>query len=133
MSRTDIRNQVAVEQTIAPASQSAGAVTGSGVDLANADKAMAIISIGAVTSTGYSFALEHAEDDGSGSPDTWEAVPSDEIEGDLPDLSQASTVVTVGYHGVRRHLRVTASDDDSGDAIFGAAVLTAGRRVQPTS
>lgn len=133
MSRLDIRNAVAVDQTIAPGNHTGGNSTGSGVDLANANAAAVLFSIGTVTDAAFTFAIEHAEDDGSGSPDTWEAVDTDDLEGDIPDLSAANTEVTVGYHGIRRHLRVVATDGGTGDANFGVSVLTHRHRSQPTS
>ncbi|MFP3908001.1 MAG: hypothetical protein ACLFWR_13305 [Acidimicrobiales bacterium] len=132
MSRLDIANAVAVEQTIVPAAYTA-TETGSGVDLANADAAAVIFNVGAVSNDDWTFEIQEADDDGSGSPDSWDEVDASELDGTVPDGPSANTVTVVGYHGIKRHLRVVATDGGSGDAAFGVSVLLGRNRVQPTS
>lgn len=128
--RQDIANHVSVAQTITPGAFTS-TQTGSGVDLANFDAAAVVIDVGAVSDGAFSFEVQHAEDDGTGSPDTWEAVADDDLDGSEPGSISANTVTTIGYHGIRRHLRVVATDGGTGDASFGASVLRAKGRVKP--
>lgn len=130
--RQDIKNAVAVDQDIVPAAYTS-TQTGSGVDVVNAEKVAVIFNVGAVTDDAWTFEVQEAADDGSGSPDTWAAVDAADLDGSVPDAPAANTVTKVGYYGVERHVRVVATDGGTGDATFGVSVLTAGHRVQPTA
>lgn len=134
MSRIDLKNSVTVEQTIVPAAYTA-TETGDGVDLANSESAVVVFDVGAVANDDWTFAIQDADDNGSGSPDagTWAAVAAAKLDGDVPDAPDANTVTLVGYRGVKRHLRVVATDGGSGDAAFGVGVLLSHQRVNPTS
>lgn len=130
----DIVNDVAVEQSLAPATRTADA-NGSAVDLANFDGAAAVIHVGAYTDGTHTFEVQHAPDDGSGSPGTWEAVPDSDLDGTEPVVDaagDANAVHEIGYQGANRHLRVvvTTSGTTSG-ADYGATVVKAFPRVSP--
>lgn len=130
----DIVNDIAVAQTLVPANRTADA-TGTAVDLANIGKAAVVINVGAYTDGTHTFEVQHAPDDGSGSPGTWEAVADSDLDGTEPTVDasgDANTVHEIGYQGANRHLRVstTVSGTTSG-ADYAASVVTAAHRVQP--
>lgn len=131
--RGDIKNQVSVAQSIAPGNHTSGDSTGSGVDLANFDAAVVVLDVGTVSDGAFSIEVQDAADDGSGSPDTWEAVADDDLDGSEPGTLSADTVTEIGYHGRRRHLRVVATDGGTGNADFGASVVRALPRNKPQS
>lgn len=120
------------EQTIVPAAYTA-TETGSAVDLAGSDEVTVVFSTGAVANDDFTFSIEVADDDGSGSPDagTWAAAAAADLVGDVPDAPTANTVTEVGYRGISRHLRVVATDGGSGDATFAVNVRLGKQRVQP--
>ncbi len=125
MSRTDIKNSVSVASTIAPGDYDA-TQTGTGVDLANADSAAVIFAVGAVANNDFTFAIQESDDNASFTP-----VSADDLDGTVPAAPVASAVTVVGYRGIKRYLRVVATDGGAGDAVFGVSVLTGKRRVQP--
>lgn len=134
MSRQDIKNSIDVAHSLAPAARTADA-NGAGVDLANFDAAAVVIHHGAWTDGTHTFEVQEADDDGSGSPDTWAAVADADLDGTEPAVSDATaddTTTVIGYHGVKRHLRVvvTTSGTTTG-AVYGATVVRAKGRVKP--
>lgn len=130
--RTDIKNNIAIAQTIAPANHQA-TVTGDDVDLAGFDSAAVVIDVGTVTADDFAIEVQHADDDGSGAADTYEAVTADDLDGTEPATLTADGVVVIGYHGVKRWLRVVATDGGTGNADFGVSVVRGAPRVKPTS
>lgn len=129
--RSDINSQLSVAQSIAPGNHTSGDSTGSGVDLAGYDSAVVVIDVGSVSDSAFSIEVQDAADDGSGSPDTWEAVADDDLDGTEPSTLSADSVTKIGYHGRRRHLRAVATDGGTGNADFGVSVVRAGARKQP--
>lgn len=124
--RTDIKNHIAVAQTLVPAARTATA-TGSAVDLAGFDAAAVVISTGAVTDG--SFSIEVQESDASGSGYT--AVATADLDGTEPATLTANTVTVLGYHGIKRYIRAVATDAGPGDAVFEVAVIRGNGRVKP--
>ncbi|MBA0126288.1 hypothetical protein H0B56_12120 [Haloechinothrix sp. YIM 98757] len=127
--RQDIKNHVAIAQSIVPGSHSGGDQTGSGVDLANYDAAAMVFDVGAVTDNSWTFTVEHSDDDGA--TDAYAEVDADELDGTTPDAPDANTVTVVGYHGIKQWVRVVATDGGTGDAEFGVSVLRARGRAKP--
>lgn len=136
MSRQDIKNSISPAHSLAAAAHTAD-VDGDAVDLANFDAAAVEIHHGAWTDGTHTFEIQDADDDGSGSPDaaTWAAVSDDDLDGTEPEVSDATaddTVTVIGYHGIKRHLRVTSDvAGATNGAIYGATVVRAKGRVQP--
>lgn len=124
--RSDIKNHVDLVQSIAPAAYTAN-TTGTGVDLANYNAAAVVITVGAVTSGAFSFEVQESDASASG----YTAVSDDFLDGTEPTSITASTVTVIGYHGIKRYLRVVATDTAAGDAVFGVSVLRAKGRVKP--
>lgn len=122
----DIANDLSVAQSLAPSSYTAS-TNGTAVDLANFDGAAAVIDVGAYTDGTHTFEVQHAPDDGSGNPGTWEAVPDTDLDGTEPVVDaagDANTIHEIGYQGANRHLRVvvTTSGTTSG-AEYAASVV----------
>lgn len=122
----DIANDLSVASSLAPSAYTA-TTNGDAVDLANFDGAAAVIDVGAYTDGTHTFEVQHAPDDGSGSPGTWEAVDDADLDGTEPEVSasgDADTVHEIGYQGANRHLRVvvTTSGTTSG-AEYGASIV----------
>lgn len=132
--RGDIKNAIDTGQSVPPGTHTASQ-DGSAVDLANFHAAAVVLDVGAYTDGTHDFTIEHAEDDGAGSPDTWETVPTDDLDGSLPTVDaagDANTVTEVGYHGIRRHLRVTTTvSGTTNGAGYGVSVVRGKSRTQP--
>ena len=91
------------------------------IDLRGFDSAMFGIDFGDIDEMGGSpvadakiqVLVEHAEDDGSGSPDTYANVGTDDIDGATPASGIVATAttdaneVTFGYTGGRRFVRLS--------------------------
>lgn len=122
--RTDIKNSLDVVTTLTPAARTAAA-TGTAVDLANYDAAAVVITTGTVANG--AFAVEVQESDASGSGYT--AVANADLDGTEPATLTASTVTVIGYHGIKRYLRVVTTG--TADASFGATVIRGKGRVKP--
>lgn len=108
MSRTDIKNNLSVAQSLAPASQADPAlpVNGTGVDLAGYDAAMAVIDTGTITGAGGTLTFEVQE---SSDNVTFTAVADADLDGTEPAVAAANdnTVYEIGYRGIKRYLRVS--------------------------
>ncbi|WP_432193805.1 hypothetical protein [Streptomyces sp. bgisy027] len=128
--RNDIKNHLSIVQTIEPANYQA-TETGTDVDLAGFDAAAVVITVGAATDTGFSFEVQEADDDGTGAPDTYAAVAAADLDGTEPATAVAAAVTVLGYHGIKRWLRVVATDTGTGNADFGVAVVRGKGRVKP--
>ncbi|WUI00212.1 hypothetical protein OHR68_43220 [Spirillospora sp. NBC_00431] len=124
--RGDIKNHIDVATTIAPAAYTA-TQNGTAVDLANYDAAAVVLHVGAVANNAFSVEVQHSDQSGSG----FTAVSDDDLDGTEPATLTAATVTTIGYHGIKRYLRVVATDAGTGDAVFGASVIRAHGRVKP--
>ncbi|MFJ3705035.1 MULTISPECIES: hypothetical protein [unclassified Streptomyces] len=122
--RTDIKNSLDVVTTLTPAARTAAA-TGTAVDLANYDAAAVVIATGAVANA--AFAVEIQESDASASGYT--AVANADLDGTEPATLTASTVTVIGYHGIKRYLRVVTTG--TADASFGVTVIRGKGRVKP--
>lgn len=122
MSQRDIRSNIAVTQSLAPASRTAGA-NGTGVDLRDADSAAVIFELGLYTAGEFTFDIEESDDDVA-----YTSVAATELQGSLPTLGSTdddNVDVVVGYVGNSRYIRaVCATGSPTGDAVFGASVLT---------
>lgn len=102
-----------VDQSIAPQDLAADTtVDGSAVDLKGFNAATVAIDVGTWTDGTHTFEVQHANDDGTGSPGTFAAVPDADLEGDEPVVDSATTdgqTYKLGYTGLRRHLRVSVT------------------------
>lgn len=126
----DLNSHVSVAQSIAPRTfDTDGTVDGSDVDLANFDAAVVLLEAGTWATDGsYAFNIQHADDDGAGSPDTYSDVAAADLDGSEITVTSASNdnvVAAVGYIGNKRWLRVqmTTSGNTSGTLEAAAHVV----------
>jgi hypothetical protein len=124
--RNDIKNHLAIAQTIEPGNYQA-TETGTGVDLAGFDAAAVVITVGTATDTGFSFEVQESDASGSG----YTAVATADLDGTEPTTAVAAAVTVLGYHGIKRYVRVVATDTGTGNADFGVAVVRGAGRVKP--
>lgn len=82
--------------------------------------------VGDYTDGDFEFKLQHADDDGDGSPDTYSDVPDDDIiNGDNAESISAAGIVKLGYRGIKPHARlvVTSENVTTGASVSGLAIL----------
>jgi hypothetical protein len=102
--RTDLKNDVSVVSTLAPASRTATG-NGTGVDLANFDAAVIVLDLGTAGGTTPSFTFEVQD---SNDNSTFAPVADDFLDGTEPVVTtdNDNAVVEIGYHGIKRYVRV---------------------------
>lgn len=122
----DLKAHISPAQTLRPAARTADA-NGENVDLANFDAAVVVIDVGTWTDGTHTFEVQEADDDGSGSPDTWAAVADADLDGSEPVVDGAADddqIYEIGYIGGKRWLRVvvTVASATTG-AVYAATVV----------
>lgn len=127
--RGDIKNHIDPAPSLAPAARTASA-NGAGVDLANFDAACAVIDVGLWTDGTHTFKLQDSDDN-----TTFADVTADFLDGAGPVINDAAddaTAYTLGYHGIRRYLRVvvTVAGATTG-AVYSASIVRGRGRVKP--
>lgn len=130
MSRTDLKSNVSVAQSLRPASRTA-AVNGVGVDLAGYDAAAIVLDLGAIGGTTPSFTFEVQESDDN---TTFTAVADADLDAGQPaDVTAGDTVSEVGYRGIKRYVRVaiTAASGTSPTLVCSGTVVRGKPRKLP--
>ncbi|MEW2631792.1 hypothetical protein AB0903_09065 [Streptomyces sp. NPDC048389] len=127
--RGDIKNHLEPAQSLAPAARTASA-NGTGVDLANFDAAAVVVDAGVWTDGTHTFEVQDSDDNA-----TFAAVADEFLDGTEPVIDAAdedAQIYTVGYHGIKRYLRVivTVAGATTG-AAYSAAVYRGKGRVKP--
>lgn len=126
------------EQTyaLALAPQTIAATTnGLDVDLQGHEAATFAVAVGTLTDGGYTPSLQHAHDDGSGSPDTYTAVPAADLrDSGFVEVTTANDVAVYecGYAGPRRWVRVIVTETSAGGTggpVSAVAVLSQTRHL----
>lgn len=118
----DLVSNLAVRESIRPA-VATGTVTGEIVDMRGFNSAMVAIAVGAVAGSGDQTAkLQHSHTTTGGD---FEDVAAAELSGAFPAALVQNSVVTVGYAGNRRYLRVVVTHN-SGTSVARGAVLVLG-------
>lgn len=139
MPRHDIGSRHAATQSIAPAVYTS-AQNGSAVVLDDATSAMIAIALGAWNDGTHTFAVQEADDDGSGNPDTW----ADVADADLVDADgdgtlepvfdgsgKANAVHLLSYIGNKPHVRVvTTQTGVTNGAAYAATIFKGDLRRQ---
>lgn len=130
--RNDIKNHLSVVSTLAPAVHDA-TLNGDDVDLAGYDAAAFVFDIGVVSANGLVLTLEHADDDGTGQPDSYAAISADDLDGTIPTATTTTdeAVTVVGYHGIKRWVRAVVTDGGTGSGGLAVSVVRAKGRVKP--
>ncbi len=129
----DLKSELDPAPSLAPAARTTTA-DGASVDLANCDGAVVVISAGTATGTNpaFTFEVQEADDNGSGSPGEFTAVAAAHLDGEEPVIGTANddTVHVIGYHGGKRWLRATieAVGGTSTPTLPCAAAIIRGKR-----
>jgi hypothetical protein len=129
----DLLRLLNCKNTIAPVSNTGSAVTGSGVDLAGYEGAIAVIDGGNWTAGMGSYAMAMKE---SSDNVTYTAVAAADILGTQPTLSGQvyRGDVAWGYRGSKRYLRVDATHTGYTTACyFGVLIVRGMKRHQPST
>jgi hypothetical protein len=126
----DQKSELDFKESLAPASRTA-TVNGTGIDLANADGATAIMQAGAAggTTPSFTFKVQESDDDS-----TYADVAAADLVGSQPAaVTAAQAPVRVGYIGKKRYLRwaITAVSGTSPTLLCSAGVLLGHIRKQP--
>lgn len=128
--RSDAQSVSPVE-SVRPAARQAD-VNGEAVDRLGFRSATAMVQVGALGDGTWTPKLEHADDDGAGSPDTFSDVDADDLVGAFEDLS-ANEVQWVGYRGTKRHLRIVLEQDSATtDCLASGMILLGQPEIEPT-
>lgn len=127
--RQDIANHISPTYSFLPASRTAAA-NGTGVDLAGFDAVAVVIEAGAAGGTTPSFTFEVQESDDNS---TFTAVASSDLDGTEPVITTSTSITKIGYHGIKRYLRVaiTAATGTSPTLLCSALVIRGKGRVKP--
>lgn len=125
MASRDLKNNISVATTIAPAAYTAN-TTGGTVDLLGYEAVAIEAIVGTITDGTHSLTVEHS-DDGT----TWVAVPAGELQGSFVNLT-SNTNQEVGYIGFKRYIRVntTVSGATSG-GVYAVTVVRGYPKVAP--
>lgn len=124
MSTRDILNKLKYEQALKPQVIQASALTSGNTDTRDFDGLSIVVCIGEIADTldasnRIDLKIEHAEDDGTGSPDSYAACTDDDVLG-FSGLSSGlyksvnadtkdNARYVIGYRGDRRFVKVTAT------------------------
>jgi hypothetical protein len=102
MTTRDLKNQLAVTQSLAPAARTASS-TGAVADLQGYDSAMVLVAFGAYTDGTHTPSLQHSDDGTS-----FTACNASDLSGSFTAVSSSAgqnAVQLVGYVGGQRYLR----------------------------
>ncbi|KAB8162926.1 hypothetical protein FH609_004145 [Streptomyces sp. 3MP-14] len=128
-------DEVVTVPTLAPATLTAGAATGSTVDRAingGMADAVVVVTAGAVEDGTHTVAVQDSANGSTG----WTAVPAGQLRGTVPviDDGGADTVYEIGVVHSRRYLRVVVTTAGATDgAVVAAAVLLGRPRYAPVA
>lgn len=107
-----------------------------GADITHADfqSVTFVGQVGNYTDGDYAVKLQEADDDGSGSPDTWADVDAEDLLGSAPTVSTANWF-KLGYRGIKPHVRlvVTSTNVTTGAYVSAVALLSHARRAPFTA
>jgi hypothetical protein len=128
--RSDLKNDILVAHTLRPESRT-GTVNGASVDLANFDAATVALINGVIggTTPSFTFQIQDSDDDSA-----WAAVADEFLDPGQPAaFTTGDTIVRVGYHGIKRYLRVaiTAVTGTSPTLLNAATVICGKPRRHP--
>jgi hypothetical protein len=108
MAEHDIKSYVKTMNAINPISNSAG-VNGTSIDTKGFESVMFTLIIGAIASGTITASIEHADDNGSGSPGAFTAIDANDRIGSNPSLSAANSNASVGYRGKKQWVRLVTA------------------------
>ena len=142
MTMRDLKSNVAPVNALAPQSITSAALTSGNVDLFGFNAAAIVVALGTVdglnagapTSGTIAVKLEHADDDGTGSPGAYADVALADVVGPVgvsagvvATLSESNAgIQNVGYVGGKRFIRVTLTPSGLGTGGPVAVVVNKG-------
>jgi hypothetical protein len=116
-----------------------GAVNGASVNLSGFESAIVVTAAGQLGGGTVDFIVEEADDDGTGSPDTFTTVTDANLHGVVADLqllngTDEDLVHSVGYMGKKEWIRVRNVEGAAWTTmIHGAIIIRGNPRVVPTT
>ena len=125
MAMFDLVNNIAVEESIAPAAQTAN-VNGTGIDLRGYNAVAVIVDAGTITDGTHAISLEESDDDS-----TYTAVAASDLQGSFSNVA-SNTPQKVGYIGTKRYIRAVATvSGATTGGVYGVAVIKGRPEVAP--
>lgn len=120
---SELKNNIAVVQALAPAVYAATKSDSGIIDLQGAGSATLVINSGAIAGAGdYTVTLRHGDAaDLTGDA----AAAAGDLLGTLPTILEAATVYTVGYIGGKRYVRAVITKN-AGTSVAASAVIIKG-------
>lgn len=124
MSLHDIVNNIAVEQCLAPQTIQGSALDSGNIDMQGYETLAVVLAVGNITDTldasnRIDVKIEHADDDGAGSPASYAACTDEDVlnatglsSGQFLSLdadAKESKRHVIGYRGGKRFVKVTAT------------------------
>lgn len=121
---TDLLNKLKYEQALAPQVIQGSALTSGNIDTQGFDSLAVVVCIGAIVDTlgpsdRIDIKIEHADDDGTGSPGAYGACTDDDVLGftglssglfkSVDADAEENARYVVGYRGDKRFVKVTAT------------------------
>ncbi len=131
----DLLNNCTVAMAITPVAATAIA-DGSDINLLGYESATFVIFSGTLGTGTIDFTMQHADDDGSGSPDTYADVAATDLIGSTPTIlaTEDDSVFRCGYKGSKQWIRLQNVETASWTSmIHGAVCLLGHPEVAPTA
>ena len=113
----DLKNNIALSQSLAPASRNASA-NGTGVDLQGSESAVVMFSLGALTDGTHTPKVQESDASGSGYTD----VAAADLIGSLSAMT-ANSIQQVGYIGNKRYIRAVLTVAGATTGALSSAVV----------
>lgn len=131
MATQDLTSKLKVVNALSPQNITSNTtVDGNDIDTQGYESINFSILTGTITDGDYAVEIEEADDDGSGSPDTYAAVADDDLIGletnvGFSDDTDDDKASKIGYIGGKRHVRinVTSTNVTSGGFVGASAEL----------
>lgn len=112
---------------------------GATIDRSGYGAVLFALLVGNYTDGSYQLNVEHADDDGNGSPDTWADVPDGELlpREETSDAAEDGTALSaagiskIGYTGTKKFVRanVVSTSTSTGATVAVACMLSHGRHL----
>ena len=126
MAEYDLVQYIKATPAINPASL-ADPVTGTSIDTKGYESVTFVVLSGAIGAGTIDFKIEHADDNGSGSPGSWSDAGTDDKIGTYPSFvatTNNNQAKVVGYRGKKRWVRLTNIETSAWTtAIHGAVCI----------
>jgi hypothetical protein len=115
----DLASNISVAESIRPAVNSAATVTGQTVDCRGFDSAAAVVTVGAIASSGNVTVKLQDSDNGS----DWDDVTAANLVGTFPAALLTNTAFDVGYIGGKRYVRAFGTLNSGTSVAYSVAIV----------